>query len=180
MKWFIRGGAAASAVGAVLQLSAMANAQTVELKASVFAPATNPLTLSMEAWGNHLKEKSNGKQILKVGEAGAACTAAKHLAPMCRAAARTDNGDFQILDADRNREGTAGGEGLLDALELAARGIGASELAAARGQELAIATFGQGERLVLSALEGGAVVGEERGTDRRSRGPSTLRSPADR
>lgn len=48
-----------------------ANAQQVyELKASVYAPASNPLARAMEQWASIIKDKSNGRLVIKVFPGG--------------------------------------------------------------------------------------------------------------
>ena len=53
-------------IATMLLASAAAAQQPIELKASVFAPASNPLAVSTEAWGKILEQKSNGRLKLKV------------------------------------------------------------------------------------------------------------------
>ena len=51
---------------AIMMATAAVAQQPIELKASVFAPATNPMAVALEAWGKHLDQKSNGRLTLKV------------------------------------------------------------------------------------------------------------------
>ncbi len=56
-----------AALGMTVLLASGASAQqSVELKASIWAPPTNPMATGMEAWGSYLKEKSNGRLTIKV------------------------------------------------------------------------------------------------------------------
>lgn len=59
--------ASASATAMLIAVfSGLAQAQSIELKASIFAPAANPMAVATEAWGEILKQKSNGRLTLKV------------------------------------------------------------------------------------------------------------------
>jgi TRAP-type transport system periplasmic protein len=59
---------ASASICAVLLSASAAWAQTqpIELKVSIFAPATNPMAVATEAWGEILKQKSNGRLTLKI------------------------------------------------------------------------------------------------------------------
>jgi len=47
-----------------------AAAQEIQLKASLFVPPGNPLVRAMEKWAEEMKEKSNGRLIIKIFPAG--------------------------------------------------------------------------------------------------------------
>lgn len=68
MKNLLRMTSVSAGLGLVLAAAPEVAAQQapIELKASIFAPATNPMAVSMEAWANYLKEKSNGRLTVKV------------------------------------------------------------------------------------------------------------------
>jgi TRAP-type transport system periplasmic protein len=72
--------------------SAPAQQQIYELKASIFTPPSNPLNRAMEKWAEALKERSNGRLIIKI-------FAASQMGPPPRQfdLARTGVADFSIV-----------------------------------------------------------------------------------
>ena len=53
-------------VGTMLTCIPQVTAQEVELKASLFTPPSNPLVKGMQKWADELKQKSNGRLVIKI------------------------------------------------------------------------------------------------------------------
>ena len=67
MTYAYRATCVSAGIGLTMLLASGAAAQQpIELKASVWAPPTNPMATGMEAWGAYLKQKSSGRLTLKV------------------------------------------------------------------------------------------------------------------